>query len=154
MIGSAHRSTESYFDRVMDSYVAMIDVADRGGRNALATSYAVVSSLAAAQIDVLQASARLATSWWVNDTQPAVRRAASRSGQLTRTALAPASSPPATSPLTAFNLRTKRRAEILQPEVVTLKDGRRAVRGLAADDGITRVFRIISPGEAKLLEGP
>jgi hypothetical protein len=51
--------------------------------------------------------------------------------------------------LTAFNLRTKKRCNILKPELVTLKNGRKAVRGVASDDGATTVVRILSPEAAK-----
>lgn len=50
---------------------------------------------------------------------------------------------------TAFNLKTKRRCKILNPELVTLKNGRKAVRGVASDDQTTTVVRILSPEAAK-----
>jgi hypothetical protein len=54
--------------------------------------------------------------------------------------------------ITAYNLRTRTQCTILEPEIVTMKNGRKAVRGLASDDGKTKVFRILSPAEARKLE--
>jgi hypothetical protein len=48
----------------------------------------------------------------------------------------------------AFNLRTRKECTILNPEVVTMKNGRKAVKGVASDDGKTRVFRILGAKEA------
>jgi hypothetical protein len=44
---------------------------------------------------------------------------------------------------TAFNLRTRQECTILNPEIVTMRNGRKAVQGTASDDGKTRVFRIL-----------
>jgi hypothetical protein len=49
--------------------------------------------------------------------------------------------------LPAFNLRTRQKCTIMQPEIVTMKNGRKAVRGVASDDGKTKVFRILSADE-------
>jgi hypothetical protein len=51
----------------------------------------------------------------------------------------------------AFNLRTRRQVTIKNPRVVTMKNGRKAVQGLASDDGTTKVFRILSDAEAARL---
>jgi len=51
----------------------------------------------------------------------------------------------------AFNLKTRRECLVLSPQVVTLRSGRRAVQGIASDDGRTRVFRIVSREEADRL---
>jgi hypothetical protein len=48
----------------------------------------------------------------------------------------------------AFNLRTRKECTILNPEVVTMKNGRKAVKGVASDDAKTRVFRILGAKEA------
>jgi hypothetical protein len=48
----------------------------------------------------------------------------------------------------AFNLRTRKECVILNPEVITMKNGRKAVQGLASDDGKTKVFRILGAKEA------
>lgn len=50
--------------------------------------------------------------------------------------------------ISAFNLRTRKKCTILEPEIVTMKNGRKAVRGLASDDGKTKVFRILGAAEA------
>ncbi len=49
----------------------------------------------------------------------------------------------------AFNLRTRRQVTIKDPQVVTMKNGRKAVVGTASDDGTTRVFRILGNAEAE-----
>jgi hypothetical protein len=54
--------------------------------------------------------------------------------------------------VTAFNLRTRQQCTIIDPEIVTMKTGRKAVRGVASDDKKTTVFRILSAAEAKELE--
>lgn len=54
--------------------------------------------------------------------------------------------------LTAYCLPLRRRCEILEPTVVTLKNGRKAVRGRAKDAPQYTVFRIVSDAEAKQLE--
>jgi hypothetical protein len=46
----------------------------------------------------------------------------------------------------AFNLRTKRTCTIRGPQMVTLKNGRKAIRGVASDDGVTTVIRILGAG--------
>lgn len=54
--------------------------------------------------------------------------------------------------LTAYCLPLRKRCEILEPEVVTLKNGRKAVRGKAKDDPQYSVFRIVSDSEAEQVE--
>ena len=54
--------------------------------------------------------------------------------------------------LTAYCLPLRRRCEILDPILVTLKNGRRAVRGRAKDAPQYTVFRILSDSEAKQVE--
>jgi hypothetical protein len=46
--------------------------------------------------------------------------------------------------VTAYNLKTKKQVKMLNPELVTLKNGRKALRGLAGDDGKTTVVKILS----------
>lgn len=58
---------------------------------------------------------------------------------------------PAMGEVTAFNLKTRQKCAILNPEVVTLKNGRKAIRGIASDDGKTPVFRILGAAEAQKL---
>lgn len=51
----------------------------------------------------------------------------------------------------AFNLRTRTACTITNPELVTLKNGRPAVRGVASDDGVTIVMRILNAKAAEAL---
>jgi amphi-Trp domain-containing protein len=44
----------------------------------------------------------------------------------------------------AFNLSTRQECTILNPEIVTMKNGRKMVQGLASDDHKTKVSRILS----------
>jgi hypothetical protein len=46
--------------------------------------------------------------------------------------------------VTAYNLKTKKQVKMLKPELVTLKNGRKALRGVAADDGKTTVVKMLS----------
>jgi hypothetical protein len=48
-----------------------------------------------------------------------------------------------------FNLRTKSECIILDPEIVVLKNGRLAAKGLASDDHRTTVVRILRLDEAR-----
>jgi hypothetical protein len=50
--------------------------------------------------------------------------------------------------LTAYNVRTKTKVQILEPEVVTLGNGRMAVKGKASDDG-RPVMRMVSAADAE-----
>jgi hypothetical protein len=52
----------------------------------------------------------------------------------------------------AYNLRTRQQCTVLNPEIVTMKTGRKAVRGVASDDEKTRVFRILSEAEVAQLQ--
>ena len=54
--------------------------------------------------------------------------------------------------LTAYCLPLRKRCEILEPTLVTLKNGRKAVRGRAKEAPQFTVFRILSDSEAKQLE--
>ncbi len=54
--------------------------------------------------------------------------------------------------LTAYCLPLRKRCEILEPSLVTLKNGRKAVRGKAKEAPQFTVFRILSDSEAKQLE--
>ena len=54
--------------------------------------------------------------------------------------------------LTAYCFALRRRCEILEPSVVTLKNGRKAVRGRAKDAPQHTVFRFVSDSEAKQVE--
>ena len=54
--------------------------------------------------------------------------------------------------LTAYCLPLRKRCEILEPTVVTLKNGRKAVRGKAKEAPQYTVFRIMSDSEADRVE--
>ena len=54
--------------------------------------------------------------------------------------------------LTAYCLGLRRQCEIVEPSLVTLKNGRKAVRGRAKDAPQYTVFRIVSDAEAKQVE--
>lgn len=54
--------------------------------------------------------------------------------------------------LTAYCLPLRRRSEILEPSVVTLKNGRKAVQGRAKEAPQYTVFRILSDSEAEQVE--
>ena len=54
--------------------------------------------------------------------------------------------------LTAYCLALRRTCEILEPSVVTLRNGRKAVCGKAKDAPQYSVFRILSDSEAKRVE--
>ncbi len=54
--------------------------------------------------------------------------------------------------LTAYCFQLRRKCEILEPSVVTLKNGRKAVRGRAKDAPQYTIFRIVSDSEAKQVE--
>ena len=54
--------------------------------------------------------------------------------------------------LTAYCLPLRRWCEVLEPSVVTLKNGRKAVRGRAKDAPQFTVFRMLSDAEVKRVE--
>ena len=54
--------------------------------------------------------------------------------------------------LTAYCFALRRMCEILEPRVVTLRNGRKAVRGRAKDAPQHIVFRIVSDSQAKQVE--
>ena len=54
--------------------------------------------------------------------------------------------------LTAYCFALRRMCEILDPSLVTLKNGRKAVRGRAKDAPQYSVFRILSNSEAERVE--
>ena len=54
--------------------------------------------------------------------------------------------------LTAYCLPLRRTCEILEPRVITMKNGRKAVQGKAKDAPQYTIFRIVSDSEAKQLE--
>jgi hypothetical protein len=54
--------------------------------------------------------------------------------------------------LSAYCFGLRRSCEILEPRVVTLKNGRKAVRGRAKDAPQYTIFRMVSDSEAKQVE--
>ncbi len=46
--------------------------------------------------------------------------------------------------LTAYSVKLKKVVEIANPKIVTMKNGRKAVQGVAAEDPSSKVFRILS----------
>ena len=54
--------------------------------------------------------------------------------------------------ITAYCLPLRQMCEILEPAVVTLKNGRKAIRGKAKDAPQYTIFRIVSDAEAKQVE--
>ena len=51
--------------------------------------------------------------------------------------------------LTAYSVKLRRKVAINNPKLVTLKNGRMAVQGEAADDPSSKVFRIISDSQVE-----
>ena len=51
--------------------------------------------------------------------------------------------------LTAYSLKLRKMVAIKDPELVTLKNGRMAVRGVAAEDPSSKVMRIVSDKQAE-----
>ena len=54
--------------------------------------------------------------------------------------------------LTGYCMGLKRIVEIKDPELVTMRNGRKAVKGVAADDPKYRVFRILGADQAREVE--
>ncbi len=55
--------------------------------------------------------------------------------------------------LTAYSLKLRKMVAIEDPELVTLKNGRKAVRGVAAEDPSSKVIRIVSDKQAEEIRG-
>ena len=51
--------------------------------------------------------------------------------------------------LTAYSVKLKKVVEIKDPELFTMKNGRKAVRGVAADDPSSKVFRILGKNDVE-----
>ena len=54
--------------------------------------------------------------------------------------------------LTAYSLKLRKRVEIKNPKIVTMKNGRKAVEGVAAEDPSSKVFRILGDKEVPGIE--
>ena len=51
--------------------------------------------------------------------------------------------------LTAYSVKLRKMVAIKDPELVTLKNGRMAVRGVASEDPTSKVIRILSDKQAE-----
>jgi hypothetical protein len=49
----------------------------------------------------------------------------------------------------AYNVKTRKKTVVKNPQLVTMKNGRKAITGIASDDGKTKLYRMISEAEAK-----
>ena len=50
---------------------------------------------------------------------------------------------------TAYSVKLKKIVEIKDPELVTMKNGRKGIKGVAAEDTSQKVFRILSAADAE-----
>ena len=55
--------------------------------------------------------------------------------------------------LTAYSVKLRKMVVIKDPELVTLKNGRMAVRGVASEDPSSKVIRIVSEKQAEEIRG-
>ena len=55
--------------------------------------------------------------------------------------------------LKAYSVKLRKMVDIKDPELVTLKNGRKAVRGVASEDPSSKVFRIVSAEHAEQIQG-
>lgn len=51
--------------------------------------------------------------------------------------------------LTAYSVKLRKKVSIKDPELVTMKNGKMAVRGVAVEDPTSRVFRIIGDDQVE-----
>ena len=54
--------------------------------------------------------------------------------------------------LTAYSVKFRKQVEIANPKIVTLKNGRKAVQGVAAEDPTSKVFRILGDSQVAEVE--
>ena len=54
--------------------------------------------------------------------------------------------------LTAYSVKLRKQVEIATPKIVTLKNGRKAVHGVAAEDPTSKVFRILGDSQVAEVE--
>ena len=54
--------------------------------------------------------------------------------------------------LTAYSVKLKKVVEIAEPKIVTMKNGRKAVQGVAKEDPSSKVFRILSDKDVAEVE--
>ena len=55
--------------------------------------------------------------------------------------------------LKAYSIKLRKMVSIKDPEVVTLKNGRKAVRGVAAEDPSSKVIRFVNAEQAEKIQG-
>ena len=55
--------------------------------------------------------------------------------------------------LKAYSVKLRKMVVIKEPELVTLKNGRKAVRGVASEDPSSKVIRIVSEKQAEEIRG-
>ena len=51
--------------------------------------------------------------------------------------------------LKAYSVKLRRMVTIKDPEIVTLKNGRKAIRGVASEDPSSKVIRIVNEEQAE-----
>ena len=51
--------------------------------------------------------------------------------------------------ITAYNVKTRKKTAMKNPQLITMKNGKYALKGIAADDNKTTLYRIISAVEAQ-----
>jgi hypothetical protein len=54
--------------------------------------------------------------------------------------------------ISAYNVKTRKKTTLKDPKLITMKNGRKAIKGIAVDDGKTTLFRMVSDTEAKEFE--
>ena len=55
--------------------------------------------------------------------------------------------------LKAYSVKLRKMVDIKDPELVTLKNGRKAVRGVASEDPSSKVIRMVSEKQAEEIRG-
>lgn len=54
--------------------------------------------------------------------------------------------------LTAYSVKLRKVVDVVEPKIVTMKNGRKAVQGFAAEDPTSKVFRILGDKEVAEVE--
>jgi hypothetical protein len=54
--------------------------------------------------------------------------------------------------ITVYNVKTRKKTLLKNPQLVTMKSGKYALKGIAGDDNQTVVYRIISEIEAQKIK--
>ena len=54
--------------------------------------------------------------------------------------------------LTAYSVKLRKTVEIAEPKIVTMKNGRKAVQGVAAEAPTSKVFRILGDSQVAEVE--